>query len=637
MGMDLKEGLEDQLFADRYQLQRLVGKGGMGEVYLAKDTILGGEEVALKVLKDDFQSDERHIQRFIREVQLTRKVNHPNVIRTFDVGIWKNRLFLTMEYLEADPISDLIKTAPLDFEEACHLLIQICRGLDAIHKQDVIHRDLKLGNLLVTSSGDLKIADFGVARPFQSELTLHSEIVGSSHYMAPEVWAGSETSTACDIYALGVVAYELLTGCFPFDGNNPAELMWKHTQEKPVSPLELGIDIPEWLAELVLVLLEKDPQKRPCAALEIASYIQARLDGDTLQSIHDPLRQIEQQPAETTEEQEQDHLLGPLITNPPEETIEPDDESDSSEPAPEPVRRKTAHSGIDQDHLIKLRNQVSGDSMHKQTQSKFRILLGKLCFSLFAVAIIGYLTVGPLTHYSRAARARLFAESLGLEFMLVFVISVCCVALLISLPILLTFLLLGTKKRALSIWGSGLAFMMIVLPVALFMQSLIGSQESSFLQSYFDGSFRLALVSFEAVLQTFTAALLLSPALNGETMQTGSFLFWILVGCWSFFLGYGCKELYGNPFGKAGALIPIGTTLFILSLIGLESMVFGHFPELLVDSSWSWKPGKFDLSISAFALAIYFAHLCVILGVSLFFRKMALHSSKKSKRDLPEG
>jgi len=634
MGMDLKEGLEDQLFADRYQLQHLVGKGGMGEVYLAKDTILGGEEVALKVLKDDFQSDERHVQRFIREVQLTRKVNHPNVIRTFDVGIWKNRLFLTMEYLEAEPISDLIKDSPLDFEAACRLLIQICRGLDAIHKQDVIHRDLKLGNLLVTNSGDLKIADFGVARPFKSELTLHSEIVGSSHYMAPEVWTGSETSTACDIYALGVVAYELLTGCFPFDGNSPAELMWKHTQEKAVSPLELGIDIPEWLAELVLVLLEKDPQKRPCAALEIASYIQARLDGDTLQSIHDPLGQIEQQEAETTEEQEQDPLFGPLITNPPEDTIEAHEEDDNDEPAPEHLRRKTAHSGIDQDHLIKLRNQMSGESRYKDIKSEFVSFTKKLCFILLAITAMGYLAVGPLTHYSSAARARLFAESVGLEFILVFAISVSCVALLLSLPALMIFSVLGTKKRALSIWGSGLVFIMIVLPVSLFVQSLIGSQEAAFLQSYFDGSFRLALVSFEAILQTFTAALLLSPALNGETLQTGSILFWILVGCWSLFLAYGCKELNGNPFGRGGALIPVGTTLFVFILIGLESMVFGHFSELTMESAWSWNPGKFDLHISAFAITIYLVHLAVILGISLFFRKMALHSSKKSKRNI---
>ncbi len=274
---------EEELFASRYKIIRHLGQGGMGEVYLVFDTILDNEQVALKILRSDFSTDEKHVQRFLREVSLTRKVTHPNIVRTFDVGVdAKNNLYFTMEYVTGHPLGERIKRGPSSVDDVCRILMQVCDGLTAIHDEEIVHRDLKPGNVLEMEDGTVKITDFGVARPGVSNLTGHDEIVGSSHYMAPEVWVGRDISTPADIYALGVLAYELLTGCLPFDADNPAELMWKHLEEKPVQPAELSVDIPDWLNQLVLALLEKDHDKRPALASEVKDFIRRSYTGTGL-------------------------------------------------------------------------------------------------------------------------------------------------------------------------------------------------------------------------------------------------------------------------------------------------------------------------------------------------------------------
>ncbi len=252
----------------------------MGSVYLASDSMLANEEIAIKVLHAELCRNQKHTQRFLREVQLTRKVTHPNVVRTFDVGNEGGRLFFTMEFAPGATLKEKLHAGNLDCYEAAGILREVAKGLFAIHQVDIIHRDLKPGNIIITPDGFVKITDFGVAKPGVSDLTGHNEIIGSIPYMAPEVWVGRGVTAQADLYALGVVAYEMLTGVLPFEGDSPAELMCKHLEQRPVAPKELKPDLPEWLNTLILQLLEKDASRRPDGAKTVVEVINRYLDAD---------------------------------------------------------------------------------------------------------------------------------------------------------------------------------------------------------------------------------------------------------------------------------------------------------------------------------------------------------------------
>lgn len=265
------------LFANRYSIQRLIGLGGMGEVYLALDTLLNNEPIALKIIHEDLSKEERNVKRFQREIQLTRKVAHGNIARTFDAGISNGRFFFSMEYLEGTVISDMLKGGAIPYYEACRILQQICEGLDAIHKEGIVHRDLKPGNLILMPNGTVKITDFGIARPGNSDLTRSSEVLGSAPYMAPELWTGTEVGTPSDIYALGALFYEMLTGVMPLDGDTAAELMFKHLEVLPPRPSSLEVTVPPWLDQIVLDLLAKRAGDRPKTGQEISLNIERHL------------------------------------------------------------------------------------------------------------------------------------------------------------------------------------------------------------------------------------------------------------------------------------------------------------------------------------------------------------------------
>lgn len=275
-------------FAGRYILKKQLGSGGMGSVYLAVDSMLGDEEIAIKVLHAELCKNEKHTKRFLREVQLTRKVTHPNVVRTFDAGRENGRLFFTMEYAPGVTLKEKLAANPIEPTEVASILREIAKGLYAIHQADIIHRDLKPGNVILTPDGFVKITDFGVAKPGVSDLTGHNEIIGSIPYMAPEVWVGRNVGPLADVYALGVLAFEMLTGVLPFDGDSPAEMMCKHLETRPVSPCDLAPGIPHWLNELVLQMLEKDQDRRPAGAEAIVKTINHHLDGHPAPSAPQP-------------------------------------------------------------------------------------------------------------------------------------------------------------------------------------------------------------------------------------------------------------------------------------------------------------------------------------------------------------
>ena len=270
------------LFAERYTLERQLGTGSMGTVYLATDRMLDGERIAIKILHPQFGPEDKHTKRFLKEVRLTRKVTHPNVVRTFDIGKEEEYLYFTMEYAGRSTLKDDYCDAPVSADLAIEFLFQICHGLQAIHDADIIHRDMKPGNVIIGFDGSLKISDFGVARQSISDLTAHNEAIGSAIYMSPEIWEGKAISSATDIYALGVMMYQLLTAKYPVDGDTLVELMKAHLGEEPIPPSEVIERVPGWFNQLVMRMLAKDPEARPQFAEEIIETIKHwTADGDS--------------------------------------------------------------------------------------------------------------------------------------------------------------------------------------------------------------------------------------------------------------------------------------------------------------------------------------------------------------------
>jgi len=259
---------EDSLerFAERYRIDRLLGQGGMGKVYLAYDTLLENEPVALKILHRELCEDESQMRRFLREVQVTRRITHPNVVRTFDVGLNDGALFMTMELIQGSSLREYALGQALPVPELVRILLEITRGLEAIHSAGIIHRDLKPANVLIAKDGAVRVTDFGVAREQRSTLTSPNELIGSAAYMAPELWRGEQASVLTDLYALGILAYEISTGQVPYEGKSPAEIMARHLAGAYRSPQQIRADLPDWLSKLICLLIAPEPSRRPRSA-----------------------------------------------------------------------------------------------------------------------------------------------------------------------------------------------------------------------------------------------------------------------------------------------------------------------------------------------------------------------------------
>lgn len=265
--------------AGRYVIVRQVGTGGMGSVYLAEDHLLQGETVAIKILHTGHLHDQNQVARFLREVQLMRRVNHPNVVRTFDVGNDGSYIYFTMEFVDGVQLDRLLGPLGLEQQKIVPYILQLCAALDAIHTAGIIHRDLKPGNVLVEPGDRLRLTDFGVARPEVSELTKHNEIIGSVCYMAPEIWLGKKITSSIDLYSLGVICYELTTGKVPFDAGTPALLMRLHLDGAVVPPKNHNDAVPLWLNKLIVRLLAKTAEERPRDAREVSEYVRRHADG----------------------------------------------------------------------------------------------------------------------------------------------------------------------------------------------------------------------------------------------------------------------------------------------------------------------------------------------------------------------
>jgi len=262
-------------FAGRYQIIEEIGKGGMGRVYKVHDTKIK-EKIALKLIKPEIAKDKKTIERFNNELRLARKIRHKNVCQMFDLGEDKGTQFITMEFVPGQDLKGLIRqTGQLAAGTTINLAMQICDGLTEAHKLGIVHRDLKPSNIMIDKEGDVRIMDFGIARSLEAKgITGAGVMIGTPEYMSPEQVEGKETDHRSDIYSLGVILYEMVTGRVPFEGDTPFTIGVKHKSEIPQSPKEINSQIPDDLNDVILKCLEKDKEKRYQSAEEVRSELE---------------------------------------------------------------------------------------------------------------------------------------------------------------------------------------------------------------------------------------------------------------------------------------------------------------------------------------------------------------------------
>jgi len=263
-------------FAGRYQVTEELGKGGMGRVYKAFDTEIR-EHVALKVLNPEIASDETIIERFRNELKLARRISHRHVCRMYDLGRAEETTYITMEYVSGEDLKALLRRiGHLPAGRAVRVSEQVAEGLTEAHRAGVVHRDLKPQNIMIDREGNARIMDFGIARALRAKgITDPGMVIGTPDYMAPEQLEGQDADERTDIYALGAILYEMLTGGPPFEGETPLAVAMKHKTEKPPDPRETNAQVPETLSRLILRCLEKDREKRFQSAEEVLTGLRA--------------------------------------------------------------------------------------------------------------------------------------------------------------------------------------------------------------------------------------------------------------------------------------------------------------------------------------------------------------------------
>lgn len=261
------------MLGGRFRIIRLLGRGAMGGVYLAQDTLLTDELVALKVFGRGAHRGEDGLERFVREAQIGRRVAHPNVCRVFDLQSEDDVVYVSMEYVPGQSLATRLKLGALPETTCKAILKQVIEGLSAIHYKGIVHRDLKPSNILLTSSDQVKIIDFGLARMLQSDLTATSTLMGTAIYLAPELWDGADPSFRSDMYALGVIGYQMVTGATPWEKDSMVETMRSHIEREPNPPSEM-VKISAEFEDLILSLLDKEPSRRPlCDSEECAEIL----------------------------------------------------------------------------------------------------------------------------------------------------------------------------------------------------------------------------------------------------------------------------------------------------------------------------------------------------------------------------
>jgi serine/threonine-protein kinase len=267
--------LTGRLFTNRYEIQREIAQGGMAEVYLARDRLLE-RNVALKALFPEYAREPTFVERFRREAQAAANLNHPNVVSIYDWGQESGTYFIVMEAVEGRSLRDLIRNeGPLDPGQAADIAAEIAAGLAFAHRNGVVHRDVKPGNVLITPVGDVKVTDFGIARAGTTDaLTQTGSVMGTATYFSPEQAQGLPVDGRSDVYSLGVVLYEMVTGVAPFTGDSPVAVAYKHVREAPVPPSQRNPAVPEALETIILTAMAKNPDQRYQSADDMRADLQ---------------------------------------------------------------------------------------------------------------------------------------------------------------------------------------------------------------------------------------------------------------------------------------------------------------------------------------------------------------------------
>ena len=281
--------LEGRLLGNRYEIINKIGNGGMATVYKAKCHVLN-RFVAVKILRDEFTTDEEFIKRFEIEAQSAASITHPNIVSVYDVGNEGNLYYIVMELIQGKTLKEIIieEKGALPWKWSINIAMQIASALEIAHKNNIVHRDIKPHNIIITEDGVAKVTDFGIAKAVSnSTITAFGTTIGSVHYFSPEHAKGGYTDSKSDLYSLGVVMYEMLTGKVPFDADTPVSVALKHMQEEPVQPLETNKNIPVAINNIILKALKKDASQRYQTATEMLQDLRRALKepgGDFVES-----------------------------------------------------------------------------------------------------------------------------------------------------------------------------------------------------------------------------------------------------------------------------------------------------------------------------------------------------------------
>ena len=283
--------LEGRLLGNRYEIKEKIGNGGMAMVYKAKDQVLN-RYVAIKILRDEFTTDEEFIKRFSIEAQSAASITHPNIVSVYDVGNEGNLYYIVMELIKGKTLKEIIieEGGALPWKWSTNIAIQIAAALETAHRNNIVHRDIKPHNIIITEDGIAKVTDFGIAKAVSnSTITAFGSTIGSVHYFSPEHAKGGYTDSKSDLYSLGVVMYEMLTGKVPFDADTPVSVALKHMQEEPVAPKDINEKIPNSLNDIILKAMRKDPTLRYQSATEMLRDLNRALkdpNGDFVDNVN---------------------------------------------------------------------------------------------------------------------------------------------------------------------------------------------------------------------------------------------------------------------------------------------------------------------------------------------------------------
>ena len=273
--MDNMDSMIGKRLDERYELMELIGAGGMADIYKAKD-ITEDKVVAVKILKNEFAGSEDFLRRFRNESKAIALLSHPNIVKIFDVGFSEQIQFIVMEYIDGISLAEYIKLqGVLKWKDAVYFTVQILRALQHAHDRGIVHRDIKSQNVMMLPDGTIKVMDFGIARfNRETDKTLSEKAIGSVHYISPEQARGEMTDEKSDIYSVGVMLYEMLTGQKPFDGDTPVAIALQHMQTQPKMPREINSSIPEGLEEITIKAMQKEPSQRYQTAGEMINDIE---------------------------------------------------------------------------------------------------------------------------------------------------------------------------------------------------------------------------------------------------------------------------------------------------------------------------------------------------------------------------